>query len=189
MSVGATSPAGKPTGANAWPAADRARIDEVLTHYPTRKAAILPVLWIAQERFGWIDLDVMRLVARTLDLPPSHVHAVATFYTMFKKQPTGKYLFQVCHTLSCALVGADKLVEHMEKTLQLDEHGNSADGLFTVMRVECLASCGSAPMMQINDDFYERLTPQQVDQIVDALRNGKPIPVPQQVNQWTFPRS
>jgi len=175
------------TGPKAWSADQEQQIARILARYPNKQAAIMPVLWLAQEHWGWLDLDVMRLVGKTLDLPPSHVHSVASFYTMFKKQPTGKYLIQICHTLSCAILGADKIVAHLEKTLQVDEHGNSADGLFTVMRVECLASCGSAPMAQINDDFYERLTPESVDQIVAALRSGEKPPQPY-VSKWEFPQ-
>jgi NADH-quinone oxidoreductase E subunit len=162
-------------------------VARIVARYPTKKAAVMPVLWLAQDSFEWIDLDVMRLVARTLDLPPSHVHAVASFYTMFKKAPTGKYLLQVCHTLSCALLGADRIVDHLWSSLQCDEHGTSKDGLFTVVRVECLASCGSAPMMQVNEHFYERLTPDIVDQVVAGLRAGKAVCLQADADRWVFP--
>lgn len=174
------------TGPKSWTPEQEAEIARIISRYPTKKSAIMPVLWLAQEHFGWIDLDAMRLIGRTLDLAPSHVHAVASFYTMFKKAPTGRYLIQVCHTLSCWLVGAEAIVKHLEQALQVDEHGNSADGLFTLMRVECLASCGSAPMAQINDDFYERLTPELMDQIIAALRAGRPAPQPF-VSEWVHP--
>lgn len=177
------------TGPKEWSDEQRAQIAVILARYPTKKAAVMPLLWMAQDRWDWIDLDAMRLIARTLELPPSHVHAVATFYTMFKKAPTGKYLIQVCHTLSCAIVGADKIVEHLEKTLQVDAYGNSADGLFTVMRVECLASCGSAPMAQINEHFYERLTAESVDAVIAALRSGKEPAVQPEADRWVFPVS
>jgi NADH-quinone oxidoreductase E subunit len=170
----------------AWSPDQLVQIEQILSRYPTKKAAVMPLLWLAQETWGWIDLESMRLIARTLELPPSHVHSVASFYTMFKKQATGKYFIQVCHTLSCALVGANKIIAHLEKTLQVDEHGNSADGLFTILRVECLAACGSAPMAQINDDFYERLTPESVDQIIAAFRAGKVPPQPY-VSEWVHP--
>jgi NADH-quinone oxidoreductase subunit E len=173
-----------------WSAQQQAEIEQILTRYPTKKAAVMSLLWLAQDTWDWLDFDVIRLVARTLELPPSHVQAVATFYTMFKKAPTGKYLLQVCHTLSCALVGADAIVEHLEQTLGCDAYGNSRDGLFTVMRVECLASCGSAPMMQVNEHFYERLTPAIVDQVIDGLRSGRVLPgLRPEVDQWTFPVS
>lgn len=173
-----------------WSAEQKAQIEEILGRYPTKQAAVMPLLWMAQDTWDWLDFDVMRLVARTLELPPSQVQAVASFYTMFKKAPTGRYLLQVCHTLSCALLGADRIVDHLEDTLQVDAYGNSKDGLFTVMRVECLASCGSAPMMQVNEHFYERLTPAIVDQIIDGLRSGRQPPgLRPEVDQWTFPVS
>ncbi len=172
-----------------WAAPQLAELAKILPKYPTKKAAIMPVLWLAQDTFEWIDLDVMRLVAKTLDLPPSHVHAVATFYTMFKKAPTGKYLIQVCHTLSCAIVGADAIIEHVRQVLACDASGNSADGMFSVVRVECLAACGSAPMAQINEHFYERLTPAVVDEIIASLRAGQPTGLRPEVDQWTFPVS
>lgn len=176
-------------GPREWSPDQLAKIQKILAKYPTKQAAIMPVLWLAQDDFGWLDLDVMRLVGRTLEIPPSHVHAVASFYTMFKKVPTGRYVIDVCQTLSCALVGADKIIAHLEKILDLDEHGNSKDGLFTLHKVECLASCGTAPMMQINEHFYEFLTPESVDQIIAGLRSGNPLPTPRpEVDEWA-PRS
>ncbi len=170
-----------------WSASDAVKVADIMSRYPTKQAAVMPLLWLAQDQWEWIDLDVMRLVARTIDCPPSQVHAVASFYTMFKKAPTGKYLIQVCQTLSCALVGAEKIMAHLEKRLEIDDHGNSRDGLFTLLRVECLASCGSAPMMQVNDHFYERLTTETCDQIIAGLRSGKPLALPRpEVDEWTF---
>lgn len=184
------APSAKSRGPREWSAEQAAEIETILAKYPTKKAAIMPVLWLAQDAWDWLDLDIMRLVGRTLDLPPSQVHAVASFYTMFKKAPTNKYLIQVCHTLSCALVGADKIVEHLEARLETDEHGNSKDGLFTIMRVECLASCGSAPMAQINEHFYERLTPELCDSVIEALRTGKTMTEPRkEADEWIFPVS
>ena len=178
-------------GPREWTPEQRVKIDEIISRYPTKKSAIMPVLWLAQEAFDWLDLDVMRLVGRTLELPASHVHAVASFYTMFKKAPTGKYVIDVCQTLSCQLVGSDKIIAHLEKVLQVDAHGNSADGLFTLHKVECLASCGSAPMMQVNDHFYEFLTPDSVDEIVAAFRAGNPLSTPRkEADEWQWsPRS
>ena len=111
--------------------------------------------------------------------------SVATFYTMYKKAPTGEHLIQVCHTLSCALVGADKLIGHLEKTLGIKVGETTADGKFSLMRVECLAACGSGPMAQINDDFYELLTEDKMDAVLDALSNDRSYPRPE-VNQWTY---
>jgi NADH-quinone oxidoreductase subunit E len=185
----AAAPAPASRGPREWTAEQRAKIDVILAKYPTKKAAIMPVLWLAQDDFGWLDLDVMRLVGRTLDVAPSHVHAVASFYTMFKKVPTGRYVIDVCQTLSCALLGADRIIAHLEKVLDLDAYGNSKDGLFTLHKVECLAACGSAPMMQVNDHFYEFLTPESVDQIVAAFRSGNPLPTPRpEASEWQWAR-
>ena len=168
-----------------WTEAEKAEIEQVASQYPNRRGALLPVLWKAQRKFGWLAPEVVRLVAQTMSLPPSDVLAVASFYTMFKKEPTGKYLIQVCHTLSCQLGGSERVVNHLKKVLGITEGETTPDGQFTLMRVECLASCGSAPMMQINDDFYERLTPEKLDEIVGALRRGQPLPLPRpEVEEW-----
>lgn len=179
-------PAPEIAGPITWTEAEEAEIRDMLSQYPTKRSATLPLLWKAQRKWGWLSLEVFRLVARTLELPPSEVLAVASFYTMFKKQPTGKYLIQVCHTLSCQLGGSEAVVAHLKKALGIAEGETTPDGLFTLMRVECLASCGSAPMMQINDDFYERLNAAKLDAIVDALRRGEPVPRPELEEwQWT----
>ena len=102
-----------------WSSADEAEIVQIVARYPTKRSAIMPVLWHAQRKWGWLPFDVMRLVAKTLELKPSEVLEVASFYTMFKKEPTGKYLIQACHTLSCALVGADRIIRYIEAKLQL----------------------------------------------------------------------
>lgn len=168
-----------------WSADEAAEIEAIAAHYPERRSALLPVLWKAQRKFGWLSLDVIRLVATTLSLPPSDALAVASFYTMFKRQPTGRYLIQVCQTLSCALGGADRVVAHLKEALGIVEGETTPDGMFTLMRVECLASCGSPPMMQVNDDFYERLTPEKLDAILADLRAGTPLPRPE-VDQWQW---
>ena len=185
MHAQASPPAGGVQGPVEWTASEQAEIEACAARYPTRRSAILPVLWKAQRKWGWLSLDVMRLVGTTLGLPPSEVLAVASFYSMFKKQPTGRYLIQVCHTLSCQLGGSETVIKHIKSALGIDVGETTKDGLFTLMRVECLASCGSAPMMQVNDDFYERLTPASLDQILDGLRGGSPLPTPRpEVDEW-----
>lgn len=168
-----------------WTDAEKAEIEQIAAQYPQRRAALLPVLWKAQRKFGWLSLDVIRLVATTMSLPPSDVLAVASFYTMFKREPTGRYLIQVCHTLSCQLGGSEAVVAHLKKALHITEGETTPDGMFTLMRVECLASCGSAPMMQINDDFYERLTPAKIDALLDGLKRGQSVPRPE-VDEWCW---
>ena len=177
-------------GPVAWSAEDQREIDALFGRYPTKRSAILPLFWLAQRKWGWLSYDVLGLIASTLSLPKSEVLAVASFYSMLKKQPTGKYTIQVCHTLSCALRGADAIVHHLETALGIGVGETTADGMFTLQRVECLASCGSAPMMQIDDDFYELLTPAKVDEILAAFRTSQPLPTPRPEAdewQWTVP--
>jgi NADH-quinone oxidoreductase subunit E len=167
--------------------AEHAEIEQIVGRYPTRRSAMLPVLWMAQRKWGWLSFDVMRTVAKVLEQPPSEVYAVASFYTMLKKTPTGQYLLQICHTLPCAMRGADALVALLEERLGIRCGETTEDGLFTLMRVECLASCGSAPMMQVNDDFHELLDESRVDAILNAIRAGSPLSTPRpEVDEWAW---
>ncbi len=145
-------------------------IEEILNHYPTKQAALLPVLWVAQEQFGWISEGVMDLVAQTLDISPAHVYGVVTFYTMYYRKPVGRCHIQVCRTLPCALMGAESILEHLEKKLGIKEGETTPDGQFTLSTVECLASCGTAPMLRLNEEYRENLTPEKIDQLLAALK-------------------
>ncbi|GIW21050.1 MAG: NADH-quinone oxidoreductase subunit E [Candidatus Sericytochromatia bacterium] len=142
---------------------------KIVAKYPQKDAALLPTLWMAQEDFGYLSLDVMKYVAKILDIPPSKVYSVASFYTMFKKKPTGKYLIQICRTLSCKLRGAEEVTEYICNKLGIGLNETTKDNKFTVIEVECLGSCGTAPMMQINNDYYENLTKRKIDSILDNL--------------------
>lgn len=149
--------------------AAKAKFDEIVTRYPIKRAAIMPTLWLAQEQFGWLSNDVLEYVAELLELSPAFVASVASFYTMYYKQPMGRHHVQVCTNLSCALVGADRLVDCLRNRLGIDVGETSEDGRFSLSVVECLASCGTAPMMQINDDYLENLTPERAVEIIDRL--------------------
>jgi len=156
----------------AFEPADQERVRQLLARYPSdqRESAILPALWLAQERFGFVSDEAIELVARSLDVSESEVAAVATFYTMFHLEPVGRYVIQVCCTLSCSLVGAENIVQHIEQKLGIKVGDTTQDGKFTLKKVECLASCGTAPMMQINERaFDEHLTAARVDEILAAL--------------------
>ena len=143
---------------------------ELLTHYPTRQAALLPTLWIAQREFGWLSDAVQMYVANLMELPPAHVRAVVTFYTMFYQRPVGRWHLEVCTNLSCRLRGADQIVECLSRRLGIAPGETTADKKFTLSTVECLASCGTAPMLQLNHDrFHENLTPQSTLQLVEEL--------------------
>ncbi|MEE2751913.1 MAG: NAD(P)H-dependent oxidoreductase subunit E [Myxococcota bacterium] len=173
-----------------WTEAQSAEIEGMIARYPEKRAAVMPVLWLAQDHFGWLSLDVLRLVAKTLELPPSHVLSVATFYTMFKKQPTGTHLLQVCHTLSCDLAGAEGLITRIQNKLGIKVGETTADGKFTLQRVECLAACGSGPMMQVGTDYYELLKDDTaIDAVLDALASDNPPSLPRpEMDQWTYTR-
>ena len=140
------------------------------SQYPRRKSAILPAITIAYRQVGHLNDQIYREIAKAINVPYVEVAEAATFYTMFPKHPTGKYLIQVCHNISCALLGADSLVEYLEQKLGIKKGETTKDNLFTVISVECLGSCATAPMMQINMDFYENLTCARVDKILEELR-------------------
>ena len=147
-----------------------AEIDELITHYPVKRSASLMLLHAIQEHFGWISQDVVEWTAKKLGLQPINVYELVTFYPMFRQQPVGKYQIKVCRTLSCALGGSYALQKHFCEKLGLDAnaHGpqTTKDGKFTVEFVECLASCGTAPVMMCNDDFYEGVSHAKADEIV-----------------------
>lgn len=138
--------------------------------YPRRKSAILPALTIAYHQAGNLSDEIYREISKAINVPYVEVAEAATFYTMFPKQPVGKYLIQVCHNISCALMGADGLIAYLEQKLAVKKGETTKDGVFTLISVECLGSCATAPMMQINHDFYENLTPAKVDKILEELR-------------------
>jgi NADH-quinone oxidoreductase E subunit len=145
---------------------------ETLTHYPTRQAALLPTLWIAQRQFGWISGDVQMYVAKLMELPPAHVRAVVTFYTMFYQRPVGKWHLEVCTNISCRLRGADQIVETISEKLGIKLGETTPDKKFTLGSAECLASCGTAPMLQLNHDrYFENLTPESTIKLIDELSN------------------
>jgi NADH-quinone oxidoreductase subunit E len=158
----------------AVPAQVEAEIDELISHYPQKRSASLMLLHALQEHFGYLPREAIEWSARKLDLQPINIYELVTFYPMFRQQPLGKYHFKVCRTLSCALGGAYKLREHLcaKFGLDSDAHGpqTTDDGKFTVEFVECLASCGTAPVMMCNEDFYEAVSNQKADEIVTSCK-------------------
>lgn len=146
------------------------KLEKLLTRYPTKEAALLPALHLAQKEFGWVSPEVEEYVAKTLELPPVRVHGVATFYTMYNKKPVGRYHVQVCTNIGCSLLGSDNLVKYISRKLGIKPGETSQDGKFTLSEVECLGSCGTAPVMQINDDYHESLTEKRIDEILDGLK-------------------
>ena len=146
-----------------------ARVDAIVAKYPRPKAAVLPVLWEVQKAKGYVDQASEAWVASRLGVSPAHVHGCVTFYTMYKQRPSGRYHVQVCTTLSCMLRGSDELVAHLEKRLGVPVGGTTPDGKFSLVRVECLGSCDTAPMFQLNDDYHENLTLEKVDRLLESL--------------------
>jgi NADH-quinone oxidoreductase E subunit len=146
------------------------KFEETVNRYPRREAAMLPVLYLAQQEFGYLGQEAIEYVARLMGQPPARVYGVVSFYTMLYTKPIGRYHVQVCRTLPCALRGAEKLTSLLKKTLGVEVGQTTADGRFTLSEVECLASCGTAPMMQINDAYYENLTDRKVTEILAALK-------------------
>ncbi|BAM82430.1 NADH dehydrogenase I flavoprotein 24kDa subunit [Cyanidioschyzon merolae strain 10D] len=159
------------------------KIAEILKRYPVnyKQSAVIPVLDLAQrECGGWLPLAAMNKVAQVLGMQPMRVYEIATFYTMFNTVPIGKYNVQVCTTTPCMLRGAYDILRACEEESGARAGGDSPDGLFHIMEVECLGACANAPMMQINDDYYEDLTPQSAKAVLKSFRDGNPLkPGPQ----------
>jgi len=156
------------------PTALEAEVDELISHYPQKRSASLMLLHALQEHFGFLSQEAIEWTARKLELQPINIYELVTFYPMFRQQPLGKYHVKVCRTLSCALGGAYELREHLCGKLGLDSDAHGAqttrDGKFTVEFVECLASCGTAPVMMCNEDFYEAVSLPKADQIVTECK-------------------
>lgn len=150
-------------------------VNKIIKRYPEgrQKSALLPVLHLAQAEFdGWLSSPVMDYVASLLNIKPIEVYEVATFYSMFNTEPVGKCLIEVCQTGPCWLRGADDIVEHLERKLNIKVGETSADGVFTLKTVECLGSCGTAPMLQCGADYYENLTTEKVDMLIEKLKTS-----------------
>lgn len=149
------------------------KIEALKKRYPSPRALSLPCLWMAQYQEGYISLDAVETIGELIDWPPMEIYRVATFYTMFNLEPVGKYHIQLCKTLSCALCGKSEVLAKLQERLNLGVGESSEDGRYTLTQVECLGSCGTAPVMQINERYYENLTPDKVDTILDELETAK----------------
>ena len=148
----------------------RSEIEEILSRYPVKRSALLPLLYMAQREQGHITEAAMQEIAGILRLTPPQVYETATFYTMLNLKPVGKFHLQVCKSLMCALVGSDTVIGWISAKLGIKPGETTPDKLFTLSIVECLAACGTGPMMQVNDDYYERLTEEKLDRILADLR-------------------
>jgi NADH-quinone oxidoreductase subunit E len=149
--------------------AQLAEVRRLQALYPDKRAALLPVLHMAQEAFGYISLDVEEYVASLFDLSPAHVHEVVTFYTLFFTKPKGRHVISVCHNLTCHLLGARKALAYLKERLGVDVGETTEDGRVTLLSVECLCACEMAPMMQVDDRYEGNLTPEKIDRILGEL--------------------
>ncbi|MBN1587121.1 MAG: NADH-quinone oxidoreductase subunit NuoE [Candidatus Omnitrophica bacterium] len=145
------------------------RAENLIAKYDTKRAAILPVLHIAQESLGWVSPEAEEWAGQLIGISLAHVREVVSFYTLFNRQPIGKYHIQVCGNMSCDLLGSSSVVDYLKEKLEIQPGGTTADGKFTLSTVECLGACEAGPMMQINDHYYGPLTPQRIDEILDGL--------------------
>jgi NADH-quinone oxidoreductase E subunit len=148
------------------------KLEGIKSRYPNSHAALLPALWIAQEQFGWLSKEVMEYVGTLLSVPFEHVLGVVKFYTMFNSKPVGKYHLQVCTNVSCMLKGGNETLDYISKKLGIKPGDTTVDGIFTVTEVECLGSCGTAPMMQVNNYFEENLSEEKIDKLITEMSNS-----------------
>jgi NADH-quinone oxidoreductase subunit E len=150
------------------------KVEEIVARYPEgrQKSALIPVLHLAQEQYGWLSAETMDHVAGLLKIEPIEVYEVATFYSMFHLEKPGKYVFEVCQTGPCMLRGSDRIIEYIGQKLGIKPGETSADGLVTLKPVECLGACGYAPMMQLGKHYREHLTEQRIDEIIEECRKN-----------------
>ncbi|RME27904.1 MAG: NADH-quinone oxidoreductase subunit NuoE [Deltaproteobacteria bacterium] len=144
-------------------------IDEVVARYPVQEAALIPVLHIVQDELGWLPVEAMDWVAGRLGLAATRVYGVASFYTMFRRKPAGRHRLEICTNVSCSLMGAEHLRDYIGKKLGIEPGQTTPDGRISLHEVECLGSCGTAPVMLVDDEYHENLTPQKVDEILADL--------------------
>jgi NADH-quinone oxidoreductase E subunit len=169
---------------------DGAVVDDILSRYPQagKRSAVMPLLWLAQKQVaddgakvsptygGWIPRAAMDEIARIIGQPPIKVYEVATFYSMYNLEPVGRHILQVCTTTPCWLQGSDGIMKACKSKLGIGNGETTKDGMFSLIEVECLGACANAPMMQINDEYYEDLTPERTVQMIDQLASGQAIP-------------
>ncbi len=152
-----------------------AEIDALVKRYPSAKSALMPVLYMAQQDFGYLSMDTQQMVADVLQLRLMEVREVVTFYTMFKEQPHGKYLLEVCTNASCMLNGADELYAHMKEYLGIGPGEITEDGLFSIAEVECAGACAGAPVVQVNNIYHEKATAESMEALITKVRAGEAI--------------
>ncbi len=146
------------------------KAQDLFKKYPQKKAALLPILWIAQEQEGWISQEMMKFVGDLVGVPYAHVLGVVTFYTMYNDKKLGTYHIEVCTNVSCMLRGSDKILSAVERVCGTKLGSTSPDGKFTISEVECMGACGGAPMLAIGEEYHENLTPESAEQLLSRLK-------------------
>ena len=152
--------------------------NEIIDRYPIRKSALIPLLHLAQEQEGWVTDEAMNHIAEIIGITPAEVLGTCSFYEMFKRQPNGEYQVNICHGISCHLLGADQLIQHAEETLGIREGETTTDGKFTLEGVECIAACTEAPCMQVNYRYQNQVTESQFDELVQQIQAEEKDDIP-----------
>jgi NADH-quinone oxidoreductase subunit E len=153
--------------------------EEILSRYPVKKSALIPLLHLAQEQAGYVSEDAMQHIAELVEVTPAEVLGTCSFYEMFKREPVGKFLVNICTNISCQLLGAEELLHHAEHSLKVKPGGTTDDGLFTLEDVECLAACTEAPCLQVNYRYINKVSSSDFDQLISDLRTGVRSDIPQ----------
>ncbi|KAF9585188.1 hypothetical protein BGW38_003503 [Lunasporangiospora selenospora] len=163
------------------------RANEIMAKYPPqyKKGAIMPLLDLGQRQLGWTSLPVMNAIAKMVEVPPMRVYEVATFYTMYNREPVGKYFLQLCTTTPCQLCGSTEILKTIESNLGIKVGETTKDGKFTLVEVECAGACVNAPVLAVNDDYYEDLTPETTNKVLESLKTGAPLPAGPQTGRLT----
>ena len=145
-------------------------IEEIKARYPDRRSALLPSLYIAQREFGWLSREAMESVSKALNVPEARVRGTASFYAMYKHKPVGRHLIQLCTNISCMILGAEKLVDFLESRYGVQPNGTSRDNRFSLVIMECIGACGTAPAMLVNTDFHDNLSEKRIEKILDKYK-------------------
>lgn len=151
---------------------NKQKLEKIQKAYPEARAMIMPTLWLAQDQWGWVSDEVMKYVAKVLNVPIIWVQEVASFYTMFNKEPVGKYHVQVCRNISCCLNGSEEILAYWEKKLGIKAGETTKDGKVTLSEVECLCACDYAPVTQINDSYFDNVTQKKIDKLVTHMKDS-----------------
>ena len=145
-------------------------MQELGNRYPDFKSAIIPALWLVQNEFGHITDESVEEIAKVFNVPPAHVQSIMSFYTMYSNKPVGKHLIQLCRSVSCMLVGSDELLKNIEEYLEIKVGETTSDGNFTLITAECLGACGDAPVVQLDNDYHEKMTWEKTKDLIDKSR-------------------